>query len=227
MDLLDQPLGQLARNIAGATQVFHAYQLDFCCGGKHSLRAAMQGKEAEIGSVLAQLQKLQAQNNPSEADWNNASPELLIAHILERFHAVHRAQLPELIRLAARVEEVHGEREGCPLGLARHLQAMQQDLESHMQKEELILFPMLLRGLGMGAQAPMQVMRMEHDQHGEALEQLAVLTNHITLPPAACNTWRALYLGLRTLREDLMQHIHLENNILFEQAEARSDALRV
>jgi regulator of cell morphogenesis and NO signaling len=61
-------------------------------------------------------------------------------------------------------------------------------------------------------------MRMEHDDHGVALERLLALTNGLTLPRAACNTWRALYLGIRTFKEDLMAHIHLENNILFENA---------
>jgi regulator of cell morphogenesis and NO signaling len=65
---------------------------------------------------------------------------------------------------------------------------------------------------------PIMVMRAEHDDHGVALERLLALTHDITLPRAACNTWRALYLGLRTFKEDLMAHIHLENNILFENA---------
>jgi regulator of cell morphogenesis and NO signaling len=62
-------------------------------------------------------------------------------------------------------------------------------------------------------------MRYEHDQHGNALAQLALLTNDITPPAHACNTWRALYRGLEELRDDLMQHIHLENNILFAGAQ--------
>ena len=61
-------------------------------------------------------------------------------------------------------------------------------------------------------------MRIEHDHHGEALRHLADLTDNLTPPRAACTTWRALYLGLRTLHEDLMQHIHLENNVLFDNA---------
>jgi regulator of cell morphogenesis and NO signaling len=71
---------------------------------------------------------------------------------------------------------------------------------------------------------PISVMRMEHEQHGEALQRLAMLTHDITLPRDACNTWRALYLGLRTLRDDLMDHIHLENNILFEGVAGNPDS---
>ena len=109
----------------------------------------------------------------------------------------------------------------CPTGLAEHLRTMGQELESHMQKEEQVLFPLLARGHGAMAAMPITVMRMEHDDHGVALERLLALTNNITLPRAACNTWRALYLGLRAFKEDLMAHIHMENNILFENHVAR------
>lgn len=151
-------------------------------------------------------------------DWSREPAEALIAHLLERFHARHREQLPELVRLASRVEQVHGERAECPHGLADHLMTMQQELESHMMKEEQILFPALLAGHAALCGGPIAVMRAEHDDHGAALERLAQLTDGITAPENACNTWRALYAGLAQLREDLMQHIHLENDILFEAA---------
>ena len=120
------------------------------------------------------------------------------------------------------MEQVHAESPDCPTGLAEHLRTMGQELESHMQKEEQVLFPLLARGHGAMAAMPITVMRMEHDDHGVALERLLALTNNITLPRAACNTWRALYLGLRAFKEDLMAHIHMENNILFENATSRA-----
>ncbi|WP_454762780.1 iron-sulfur cluster repair protein YtfE [Cupriavidus campinensis] len=224
MSMTDQSLGQLARQIPGATRVFHDYQLDFCCGGKQSLGEAAQAAGLDAQAIEARLRSLQALAQEDGRDWGNALPADLIAHILARYHEVHRQQLPELVRLARRVEQVHGDREDCPLGLADHLVVMHQELESHMQKEEQILFPMLARGLGTMAGGPITVMRMEHDEHGQALQRLGELTRDITLPRAACNTWRALYLGLRTLREDLMEHIHLENNILFENAEQAAPA---
>ncbi len=216
MTLLDQSVGQIARQIAGATRVFHDYQLDFCCGGKHSLRDAAAARNVDAEEVAARLEALRAQSSVDPLDWAQAAPDVLIAHLLERFHARHREQLPELLRLARRVEEVHGERPDCPRGLAEHLALMQRELESHMQKEEQILFPLLAHGAVGHAAGPIAVMRHEHDGHGEALQRLAALTNELTLPRTACNTWRALYVGLRALREDLMEHIHLENNVLFE-----------
>ncbi|VCU70669.1 Iron-sulfur cluster repair protein YtfE [Pigmentiphaga humi] len=155
---------------------------------------------------------------PGDEDWRNRPASDLIDHILRRYHERHRQQLPELIALAAKVEQVHGERPDCPAGLADRLRAMQQELESHMRKEEQILFPMISRGHGAMAAAPIAVMRLEHDQHREALRELAALTGDAIPPAGACATWQALYRGLRLFRDDLMAHIHLENNVLFEAA---------
>lgn len=218
MNYLDQSLGQLARRIPGATRLFDQHHLDFCCAGNRTLRTAAQeaGIDAEpIADALHTLQ-LRTDDNATK-DWSTATDTELVDHILRRYHAVHREQLPELTRLARRVEQVHGDRQDCPHGLANHLQRMAQELESHMHKEEAVLFPLIARGQGSMAGMPINVMRMEHDSHGAELRRLEELTNHITPPRDACTTWRALYLGLRTFREDLMAHIHTENNILFER----------
>ncbi len=216
--LTEQTLGSLACLIPGATRVFRQYKLDFCCGGDTPLRDAALQRNLDALAIADELAALAAAP-ASEPDWRNAAAGELIEFILERYHERHRDQFPELIRLASRVEQVHGNKADCPTGLAEHLWTMQQELESHMLKEEQILFPMLRRGVQLSqSQGPIAVMRYEHDQHGDALQRLAELTNDITPPANACNTWRALYRGLEELRDDLMQHIHLENNILFAQA---------
>ena len=218
MDMIELSLGQLARRIPGATRLFDAHRLDFCCGGNKTLRAAAEAAGVDTAPIVKELQLLAARADTSgECDWQDAPAPELVQHILARYHAVHREQLPELIRLARKVEQVHGGRADCPHGLAEHLSAMAQELESHMRKEEDVLFPMIVRGQGPRAGAPINVMRMEHDDHGVALRALEDMTNGIAAPAGACTTWRALYTGLRTFREDLMAHIHTENNILFER----------
>ena len=219
VNTLDQSLGSLARSIPGATALLHAHHLDFCCAGNRTLRDAATERGLDPEPIARRLDALRGTPHGGR-DWRTASPAALIDHIVARYHARHRDQLPELVRLARRVEQVHAERPDCPAGLADHLQAMHQELESHMMKEEQVLFPMLARGLLRQAGGPISVMRFEHDQHGEALETLERLTGGMTPPNGACNTWRALYLGLSTLRDDLIQHIHLENNILFDESAA-------
>ena len=221
--LLEQTLGNLACLIPGATRVFHQHRLDFCCGGNTRLADAARQQGLDAEALALQLAALEGLGDTT--DWRQVPAAELIEHILERFHDRHREQLPELIRLASRVEHVHGSKPDCPRGLAEHLFNMQQELENHMCKEEHVLFPMLERGVAAdGLQGPITVMRHEHDQHGEALARLASLTNDITPPVNACNTWRALYRGLEELRDDLMQHIHLENNILFAARPVRTGA---
>jgi regulator of cell morphogenesis and NO signaling len=153
-----------------------------------------------------------------------SSPAALIEYIISRYHQVHRAQLPELIRMAKRVEAVHREHPQVPVGLADLLEAVQLDLLTHMHKEESILFPMLLSGASAHARQPIAMMRAEHTGHTALLDRLTALTNDRTAPPDACNTWRALYGGIGHLQDDLIQHIHTENNILFVQFEAAQSA---
>lgn len=220
LSLAARSLGDLARSIPGATALFRQAGLDFCCGGQQPLAAAVAERGLDAAALESALQALQQQPATDVRDWRAASVDGLIDHILERYHLRHREQLPELIRLARRVESVHGDRDDCPRGLADHLAAMQRDLDSHMAKEEQVLFPLLRHGSPSFVREPIAVMRLEHDDHGEALARLMDLTHQLRAPVGACTTWRALYTGLQALRDDLMEHIHLENNILFEDAAA-------
>ena len=147
------------------------------------------------------------------------SVEDLIQLILERYHQVHRREMPELRALAQRVESVHANNPAVPKGLSDLLARMHGEMESHMQKEEQILFPMMRSGGNPMIVHPIGMMRHEHDSHGEELEALSELTGDLTLPADACNTWRALYAGLGKFRDDLTEHIHIENNILFPKFE--------
>lgn len=218
----NQSLGEIARSIPGATRIFRQFNMDFCCGGARSLREEAARKDVMLEDIISSLRALEGKKTEGK-DWSKATAKELIAHILERYHLRHREQLPELISLAEKVERVHADHPDAPAGLSAHLAEMLHELESHMQKEERILFPMLMRGQGYIAGGPISVMESEHQQHGEALEKMMALAHQLVLPENACNSWRALYLGLSELRDDLMEHIHLENNILFQQAASQSE----
>jgi regulator of cell morphogenesis and NO signaling len=212
-----QAIGQIAVELPGATAIFRRLKLDFCCGGQIPLSQACEQKSLDTAAVLEELSRL---DRPATQEAPQ-SPNAMIDHILERFHAVHREQLPELIRMARRVEAVHRDSPHVPHGLAAHLEAMESELLEHMAVEETVLFPALRQGAQSGVGVPIQVMRDEHTGHGEQLERLMALTNDATPPPGACNTWRALYAGIGQLSDDLIQHIHTENNLLFPQFEVQ------
>jgi regulator of cell morphogenesis and NO signaling len=206
-----QTLGQIAVELPGATAIFRRLKLDFCCGGQIPLAQACEQKQLDTAAVLEELARLDRPATEAAPQ----SPNAMIDHILERFHAVHREQLPELIRMARRVEAVHRDSPDVPSGLAAHLEAMEAELLDHMAKEETVLFPLLRQDRHSGVGVPIQVMRDEHTSHGEQLERLMALTNDASPPPGACNTWRALYAGIGQFSDDLISHIHTENNLLF------------
>ena len=206
-----QSLGSLAVQIPGATAVFRKLKLDFCCGGQQSLEKACTDKQLDLDTVLGEIRALQTQQAMPAAP----SVSELIDHILQRYHEVHRQQLPELIRMARRVEAVHRDHPQVPRGLADHLETMEQELLEHMAKEEQILFPLLKQGGHPMVVHPIGMMRHEHVSHGAQIERLAQLTQQHQPPAGACNTWQALYAGTARLTEDLIEHIHTENNLLF------------
>jgi regulator of cell morphogenesis and NO signaling len=210
--MAERMLGDIARELPGAAAVFRRFGLDYCCGGNQSLRAA-----ADAGGVDArQVERELAVLTPAPAEAPE-EPLPLIDHILSRYHETHRRELPELILLARRVEERHAEHPQVPKGLAKLLEHIAEAIEEHMQKEERILFPMMRAGGVPMIMGPIQVMEDEHVEHGERLRQLEALTRNHTPPADACTSWQALYAGTRKLVDDVMQHIHLENNVLFPQ----------
>jgi regulator of cell morphogenesis and NO signaling len=146
----------------------------------------------------------------------DAAPEdtdALIDHILTRYHAVHRVQLPELIALAGRVEAAHADHPAVPHGLAQLITRITWEMESHMQKEEEGLFPTLRTGHPMAI--AIELMRDEHDDHAIRLGELEALTRGHVPPADACGSWRALCAGTARLAADLREHIRLENDVLF------------
>lgn len=139
----------------------------------------------------------------------------LIELILTRYHETHRREFPEAIRLARKVEAVHAGDPECPRGLADHLAFMADDLESHQQREEQVLFPMILNGGSPMIRFPIGRMMAEHAEVEEQLVRLRALTHDYTAPPDACETWRALTRACRKLDSDLCEHMRLENEHLF------------
>ncbi|MFT7663134.1 MAG: regulator of cell morphogenesis and NO signaling [Planctomycetota bacterium] len=210
-------VADLAVRYAGASRVLHRHDLDFCCHGHVSMERACADANLDANQILREIEA-EAPADPNFEAWNEQSLDALLEHILVNFHEAHRQELPRLIEMARKVERVHAEKASCPKGLAAHLEFMHEELEAHMQKEEQVLFPLIKAGRGSMAQMPVQVMEQEHRDHGKNLERMRELAQNFEAPDEACGTWRALFLGVAELERDLMNHIHLENNILFPRA---------
>ncbi len=212
----DMHVGEIAAALAGATAIFRKHKIDFCCGGNVPIGEALARKNLDAGLVLGELRALAAK--PPEAPSETIA---LIEHIVRRYHDVHRAELPELVKLAKRVESVHRDHADVPAGLADILETALEDLGDHMHKEELILFPAMRGGMVGMVDGPILAMREDHDDHALTIRALQEITHGYQPPAGACRSWQALYQGVDKLVTDLTEHMHLENNVLFPRFESR------
>ncbi len=154
----------------------------------------------------------------------------LIDHILSTHHRYLKAQLPHLSARAAEVEAGAGQLPAAA-DVTRVLRDLREELEAHLMKEEMVLFPMV-RGMEAAEAAgggcppmhcgsvrnPIRVMSMEHDSAHAALGELRRLTGGYALPENAGDALRSFYGELQELEADLELHIGLENDILFPRA---------
>jgi regulator of cell morphogenesis and NO signaling len=226
-------VAEIAAGSLAAVRVFERLGIDYCCGGRRPLDEVCREKGLESGAVRSELDAAMSDGGAEARDWQAAPLSELIAHIVGTHHSYLRRELPVL---SARVEKVHrvytgrGQSNGL-VGLPETFEALRAELESHMNKEEQILFPVIeayerLAGAGadlppvpFGSVAnPIRMMEMEHDQAGGALERIREITSEYAVPEYACITYRAMLAGLKELEQDLHMHIHLENNVLFPRA---------
>jgi regulator of cell morphogenesis and NO signaling len=210
-------LAELAVSHPGAARVFYRNRLGFCCGGRRPLDEVCRERGLEPSAILDAI----AAEDPLVSDrtrWDVEPLPAIVDHVVGTYHQRLRQSLPELVAMAKKVEIRHAEKATCPRGLAAHLEEVHAAVLDHLEKEEQILFPMIVHGMGSRASGPVHVMELEHEHHRENLVRLRELTADLTPPEEACTTWRALYLGLQQLEQELMEHIHLENNVLFRRA---------
>jgi regulator of cell morphogenesis and NO signaling len=205
--------------------------LDYCCGGNRTLTEAARHAGVPLETALSTLRAV-APPTASAApatDWTAASLTQLADHILDTHHVFTKRQLERIQMLLDKVTAAHGAAHGALLDkLGLLFSDLRDELESHLMKEEQILFPAIkaidafcsgrgpLPVVHCGSVAyPIRQMEVEHDGAGNALAEMRRLTDGYRLPEDACPTFAALYEALPELEDDLHQHIHLENNILF------------
>ncbi|MGQ8336293.1 iron-sulfur cluster repair di-iron protein [Sunxiuqinia sp. A32] len=227
---IETPVGEIARNYFQTVQVFDQYHIDFCCGGGQSLKDVCKEKSIQESWILKQLEESITKDDTT-TQFNTMSANDLIDYIISKHHSFVRENIPLLIKLLDKIEEVHGDRHPELKEINALFKESAGQLTMHMQKEELILFPLAKKlmylnnenkqidiGNGSSVNQPIEAMVREHENEGARFEKISSLTKNYIVPDDACNTYRAAYETLHAFEKDLHRHIHLENNILFPMA---------
>jgi regulator of cell morphogenesis and NO signaling len=219
-------VAQLAIVQPGALTVFTKYNIDYCCGGHRSLEEACHGIGLDPEKIRAEIQQTSPTESIQALRFDHWSWILLVDFIVENHHAFVKKAIPELEALLEKVCDRHGNDSFELLQIREAFLDLSEELLSHMEKEENVLFPAIKRLESENQennpatriiQAPINAMEDEHEAAGNLVKRIRSLSSNYSPPDFACPTFQVTYQKLREFDHDLMRHIHLENNILFER----------
>ena len=231
-------VGKMVAEDYRKAEVFKRHGIDFCCGGNIPLSQACAEKNADINAVQAELDEIDNRQAPPEENFEAWELDMLIDHIVGVHHVYVKKANPTIREFVNRVKMVHGMHKPNVSEISDRFDALAEELDMHMHKEEMILFPYIKQlvaakksGTTVEApfgtvQNPINMMLAEHDNAGNELEAIQELTEDYVPPKGACATHTVSYGQLKEYADDLMRHIHLENNILFPKAIALEKELQ-
>jgi regulator of cell morphogenesis and NO signaling len=232
--------GEMVKSDYRTAMVFRKYGIDFCCGGKWPLAMVCESKQLDTGTVLNELyESTRIIAIPSYLPFREWKPSFLADYIVNVHHGYLYATLPVLsVQLKKFVEE-HRNKFAYLDELEMQITLLQKIILQHIQHEEEVVFPyikqvahaydsnesyagLLVRTL----RKPLEnIMHHEHDTLGKIINRMRTLTGNYIIPPNACASHRVTLSLLQELDNDLVQHIYLENDILFPRAIAMEKEL--
>jgi len=237
MTTTTQTVREIALENPASIRVFEAFGIDYCCGGRKPLAEACAAKNIALDAVITALENGTAGSATASEDWSALSLGALVSHIVNAHHAYVRRELPRLAELASKVVSRHGDTKPELPQIQVKVGQISEELIEHLAKEEAVLFPYITKleraknegtakphGCFGTVASPIAMMTQEHEAAGALLAEIRQLSGDYTPPVGACPTFHAFYNGLREFEQDLHQHIHLENNILFPRAMAMEAA---
>ena len=224
---LNKNVGEIVAADFSTAKVFKKFGIDFCCHGDTHVGTACQqlGLNAEeVEKAIHDLPKAQSHTH----DFESWPLDLLIDYVLKIHHRGIRNHGPELLSLIEKVKAAHGQQHPELEELHELVAFSLEDLESHLQKEENVLFPYLMElftaaenqttlpPMHCGTiQNPIRMMRMEHVNEGDRYFHIKDITNNFAMPEDGCASYRLMLEELEKFVDNLFEHIHIENNIIF------------
>ncbi len=227
-NLRDKTIAEVVTLDISTASIFKKYHLDFCCGGGITLEKACEKNQINIDELLADLNSHQQKSDAPNLNFNDWDLAFLIDYIVNVHHRYVSENADIIAEFAQKVAKVHGDHSPEVIKIAELYQNIIADLIPHMLKEEQILFPAIKSLLKNNQEQfpfgsiknPVKMMEHEHEVVGAYAKEIIALSNNFETPEWACNTYKALYFKLNEFINDLFQHIHLENNILFKKVKA-------
>lgn len=231
MTFNDKTLGQLVAENYKSADVFKSYGLDFCCGGNRNILSVCNDKGIDYQKISQELEAVLSKTDDFSDEIKNYELGQLIDYILDTHHTFVRNESPLIKQYLEKLVRVHGNKNSNLELIYNLFCKMSDELERHMLKEEQILFPYIKNLYQAKKESlikpkaffgtvnnPIRMMLLEHETTGEDLAKMSELTENYSIPDYACNTYKVTFNKLKDFQDDLLRHVHLENNILFPKA---------
>ena len=225
-----ETIGQIAVKDLRKAEVFKKYGIDFCCGGKKTVRQVCEEKGIDATKVEQELQQVNTENKTDNNAYNEWELDFLADYIVNTHHRYVRKYLPELRGYALKVAQVHGDHHPELFEIQKLVETINEELSEHMVNEEKVLFTYVkkivnarnnslpLNKEGRNLASLIDELEEEHDYVGRCLDKIRALSNGYAIPDDACASYKLLFKMIQEFEDDLHIHIHLENNILFPKA---------
>ncbi|MHA6258804.1 iron-sulfur cluster repair di-iron protein [Sporosarcina sp. CAU 1771] len=225
---LDTQVSDIVTALPNSADLFRQLRIDYCCGGKISLLAATEERNLDSKEVLTRIQEIEQNRSTRQSmDPTGFGEKTLVAYIQEKYHAHLRTELPQLAPYITKVVKVHGENHPHLIRIQEIFKTLRKELLDHTEDEDQNVFPLILEFLDNPTEAVKEQLKphifeleSEHDNAGKLLFELRNITNDFTPHEDACGTYRLVYARLEELEKDTFEHVHLENNVLFDRVRA-------
>lgn len=223
MDYSSQTLASIVSNHYQVAPLFEKLHLDFCCKGNQTLTAACEQKGLDIHQLTKELDQLISTSKNKIVDFNDMEPGQLIQYILLHHHFYVKQTIPQLAAYLNKIVLKHGDKFPNMGRVSTLFRTLSIELLSHLEKEEQVLFP-AISSMASGEEVSIPLkniierMLTEHDEAGEMMEQIRILTLDYSPPENVCTTFELTLTMLKDFESNLHKHVHLENNHLFPMA---------
>ncbi|MBS4220730.1 iron-sulfur cluster repair di-iron protein [Bacillus sp. FJAT-49711] len=222
---IDTHVADIVTALPQSADLFRNLRIDFCCGGKIALKEAAEARDLNPIEVLNEIKAIEInQGNQSAVDPATFGNKTLVAYIQEKYHECLREELPTLSQYVSTIVNVHGDWQPHLYRIQEIFDELSKELLEHTEDEDKNVFPLILEFLGNPQEEIKETVRPhvfeleeEHENAGKLLFELRDITNNFTLPEGACATYSLVYARLEQLEKDTFNHVHLENNVLFDR----------
>lgn len=225
LTLTEASVADVALQYPNAVEVLDRYNLDYCCNGSMPFTEACAQRNVIADNVWDEI--VNWPDAPRQMiDFSSWSLLQLIDFIRQHHHSYIRKNIPQIQGLLDTICSVHGEGNITVLAIRDDFEDLVDDLTDHIRREEEEFFPAVRsfaesrnrnRQEAEAILGMMESLVREHRAAGELVRSLRIMTDHYTPPDYACPTFRLGYKLLGEFDHELVQHIHIENNILFQR----------